>query len=285
MRPILLVLLLILTALPVLAQDAEDSFQPDTAKIFTNDPGALDPGQVEMQPSWQLTTGNRNFSPSGGRVPRQEYRLDCWSWQITYGVVENVDVNVTVGYNDALDRSNVFNPAQPQPGPVRGAGFADTTLGVRWEFSQDQDFSMAHLACLTVPNGVYSSPFQLGSTQGYASLAYQFVTAGSWGRFILNTDFGVYGALSGGPGRPVGGVIGNVAVGWQLVDWAQPLLEVNYQNLWSRNAPFSDTLAVTSGVMLYPFDNIRLNIGYQCPVAGHNAVEGKSVTFFVTWDL
>lgn len=157
-------LLLFLLLFPVVAhaQDTE-IFLPEVGKINANDPYPLDPGEWEIQPGYTFTFAQGNYGDDGVSAPVPFTRSHGWFTQVTHGVAEGVDVNLTVA--DVHGKSFGPDPnGSGIAGPLACQSPADTTLGARWQFheSDDERTAAALVGYLTVPTGPRATDTQFG---------------------------------------------------------------------------------------------------------------------------
>lgn len=283
--PLSRVLVLVLLLLAPIAAHAQETgvFLPEVGKINANDPYPLDPGQWEVQPGYTFTFAQGNYDDTGVSAPVPFTRSHGWFTQVTYGLAEDVDVNLTVG-----DVHGVSFGPDPNgfgiPGPLACQSPADTNLGARWQFyaSQDERTAAALVGYLTVPTGPRATDTQFGLSQEFWSVNPRLVLAQNWGRLVGVADVGVNVPLEANRFQARGGISANVAAGYQIGEHLKPLVELSYSNVYFDGAPLSETLSVTGGLLILVNEDFRFNLGITRTVAGRNAPDTTSGTFFVT---
>jgi hypothetical protein len=155
LRPGLLLLGLLLgtVVLPLAAaQEAGASAEvetatPEHAKINTADATPVDPGQVEVEWSYELGRAKRSWSGGGHSQVRPLLREQTLGLAVTAGVVDNLDVSVGGGYLWLKDKDVDDSMA------ITANDWADFELGARYRFLTDPDLGLdlAYSAGVTIP--------------------------------------------------------------------------------------------------------------------------------------
>ncbi len=270
---------------PTGPEPEEDSgFLIEPGKINTNDAGVLEPGQVEIQPGWLGFYSSRAYDQNGALQPDSDQVQDLLFTQLTYGVVENFDVNLILGGMSGHDSLAGIDQVTGLPLPLNGQSFADTVFGTRWRFYPDDDnrFSMAYLTYFTFPTGQAGTPTRLSLSQEAANCQHHLVLQKEAGHWSLLADLGVTHPLWGNSIDFDGGVSASLAAGYQVTAEWQPLVELGYTSFYFGGSEPSQFWTATGGGTCYVSPDVRLNLGVTQTFAGQNARDGTAVTFFLT---
>jgi len=178
-------------------------------------------------------------------------------------VRDDLDLGVGFGYAWLHDRDS---------GLQRGRGLTDIAIAAKWCFFEDKDreIAFAYLPTLTIPTGEQSSDARLDPGQEFWSLDTRFAVVKDWSeRWSSNLDFG-YEAAFGDRGDFLGSLGANMAVGYQLLPWLQPEVELNGSHDFAANGRDADWIAVTAGVVIPVSERFCIRTGVQQGVAGRN---------------
>jgi hypothetical protein len=277
----------LLCASPAFGQEvAPEEFRSEADKLFTNNPNPIGAGTLELVPGVFLFSGGRDFDNDGNSIPTGTFRQTQYFLAATYGVSENFDVNLTTFFGNAVDLDNDFDE-DGVLGPFTGTGVGDLTLGTRHRFWQSDggEFTLGWLNYLTIQTGSEASDGELGFTQGFTAINPRLV--GSWqgGHVNAALDVGYIMPLGSNDAGARGGVSVNAALGYQPNDVVQPLVELNYLRQRFEGDLTTETLGVTGGVLIWPAEDVRFNMGVTKTVAGRNAVDGWGGIFSATFSL
>ena len=233
----------------------------------------MDPGAIEIEvgyaPVWNDRGGSRGFE-----VSQQAY-THAFTTAITYGVVRDVDVKVAGGFATAFDAGTVRPDGST---PRYGKGLTDLVFGARWRFLNraEQGLELALVGEAVSPTGAPQTPTQVGLTQAYWSARGALVATKDFGRLSMNGELAACVPVSGDAGGLRSILQANVAVGYHVLPWLQPELELNYA---SELGPDAQVLAATAGVVV-PFGaGNRIVAAVQHGLWGKNAPETTSALF------
>ena len=201
------------------------------------------------------------------------------SLAVAAGVIDNFDVAVSGNYVWLKDKENDFDETDAQFGPDRGNGFGDLELSGRYRFfaSKEQGLEFAYIAGFTIPTGNRSSREDIGTSQEFWSLNQTLVAGKDWGKLTANADIGFALPLGDKRENARGTFNADVAVGYQVLPWLQPEVELNYGHDFITDEEDSDLLAITAGLVMPITDKLRVNMGMQQGVWGHNADKATSL--------
>ena len=274
----LLALLLLQPAVALAAEELPvEATAPELAiehgKAATADASPVDPGAVEIEvgyaPEWNDRGGARGFEAS------QPANTHAFTTAITYGVVRDVDVKVAGGFGTAFDAGTLRPDGSA---PRYGQGLTDLVFGARWRILNraEQGLEVALVGEAVAPTGAQHTPTQVGLTQEYWSARGALVATKDFGRLSMNGELGAGAPVSGDAGGLRSVLQANVAVGYHVLPWLQPELELNYA---SELGPDSQVLAATAGVVV-PFGaGNRIVAAVQHGLWGKNAPETTSALF------
>ncbi len=231
---------------------------PDHGKMATEEATPVGDGAVEVEAAYNPTFSNRG---TGGFDRSAPSRTHAFSLAVFYGATEHLDVKVGGGFANTMDRTD---PA----GPMRGDGATDLVLGTRWRFLADAERALDLTLATTVvaPTGQEDAEDALGLTQGYWSLRNAFVASKDWGRKTMNAELALTLPVGGGAGTLDGVASANLAFGYAVLPWLQPIAEVNYEA--ARDVTTQQRLALTAGVNMTSASGTRLLVGVQQAVWG-----------------
>ena len=248
---------------------------PEHGKINTSDASPVGAHVFEVEasygPSWSLRGGGDFDRSARGAV----YPLGL---SVTYGIVDDVDVNVSLGYATVYDSAYSGDDSHPV-GPAHGHGFTDTTAGLRWRFLSRPDWGLdlAVISDFVLPTGADAAPDRVGLSQVYWSFENALVVSKDFGPLTANAELGYSLPFGSERGDERGTLFANLAGGWQVLPWLQPEVELNYEHSYEASStPDADLLYLTGGVVAPFGKGYRVAAGAQYAVWGRHT--GQSVT-------
>ena len=275
LRPGLLLLGLLLgtVVLPLAAaQEAGASAEvetatPEHAKINTADATPVDPGQWEVEWSYDLGRAKRSWSGGGHSQVRPLLREQTLGLAVTAGVVDNLDVSVGGGYLWLKDRDVDDSMA------ATSDDMADFGLAARYRFLSDPalGLDLAYSAGLTIPADTDTSIGRICLSQQFWSLDQQLIASRDWGEWTANTALGYSLPLGNRRESARGMFTADAALGYQLRPWLQSEIEVNYCSYFFQEEENGQQLAVTGGLVMPVNETWRVNLGVQQGVWGRHA--------------
>ena len=257
-------------------------------KINTESAATVAKGTLEMDAEFtfqhQLGNTNGTFDNNWGRDRRKKMRVYDGTIGFTYGCMDNLDMTVRAGYADIKDRTRPL-------GDKHGRGLKDVDVSFKWGFFNDEDnrLKVAYIAGTSIPVGFESKSSHLGPGKNFWSFNQKLALTRDWDDFTLNADVGYdlpfgrhrqhYSTTFGTEtGRARGLMSSNVAVGYLINEYFQPLAELNYAHEFRSKENDSDQFAATLGTIVALDDCNRLRFGYQIPFAGRNSVRANLFT-------
>jgi len=248
---------------------ARDETPVEHGKAFTGDATPVEPGHVEIElayaPAWWATAG---------AVDRQAGEQHPVVAALGIGLLRDLDLRLAVAW--AMVHATPGLPGAP----VHGAGLADAALAVRWRFLSlaDPAIDLAVAAAVTVPTGTSTTPERLGTSRESWSLGGALLASADWGRFTLGAELGFSAPLAPRESNDVGLLVCNVAVGYQLLPWLQPEIELNYQHEVELGEERDERVLWATAALLVPLDGVRLLVGGRLPVWSRDAAAGPMAT-------
>ena len=268
-----------LQASPVAAEE----ITVEHGKINTADASPVDPGHFEIEPSFSYTRATRFWDASGDSRDRGLFREQDIGLSLTVGVVENVDVNISGGYSWLKDDDNNFDEDAGIWGPSTGEGFSDMAVSGRYRFynNEEQHLEIAYIAGVTIPVGTDSDRSDIGTSQEFWSIDQTLVASKDWGRWTVNGDVGFSLPIGDKRENARGSLNADLALGYQVLSWLQPVVELNYGGDYLSDEDDGQALAVTVGLVM-PLDDVmeglRVNVGAQQAVTGENADKATTLS-------
>ena len=269
-------------AAPSATPVAAEEIAIEHGKINTADASPVDPGHLEIEPSFAFTRSTRSWDTSGDRQDRGLFREEDIGVGITVGLIENVDFAVNFGYSWVKDEDNNFDEDAGIMGPFTGNNFADTSISGRYRFykNDEQRVEIAYIGGITFPTGTSSSRDDIGTSQEFVSFDETLVATKDWDRLTLNGDVGFSLPFGGKRENARGSLNLDLALGYQVLSWLQPEVELNYSHDFvSGDDDDGQVLAITAGLVMPINDLLRVNIGVQQGLWGENA--DQTTTGFV----
>ncbi len=233
---------------------------PDHGKMATEEATPVGDGMIEVELAYGPSLTHRG----GGAFDESEHaHAHAYSIGVFYGVTEHLDVKVAGGFGYAADRNDLS-------GPTRGSGATDLVLGSRWRFVAlaEQALDLTLATTVVAPTGLEQTGESLGLTQGFWSLRNALVASKDWGRATSNLEVALTLPVGSGAGDFVAGGCANLAFGYAIVSWFQPLVEVNYD--LAQDVTTQQRLALTAGVNMTAQSGARVLLGVQQAVWGRD---------------
>jgi hypothetical protein len=242
---------------------------PEHGKAFTGDATPVEPGHVELEiayaPSWWAVPGSLDGMSS------QAHPVAA---SITVGIVRNVDARVVVGWEAV--HATTSSPG----GPAHGEGPVDTTVAARWRFLSlaDPAIDLAVTLGVTAPTGLRETADHLGTGRGAWSVGGSVLASADWGRLTAGLELGLAATVGPNATNDVGMLVCNGAVGYQVLPWLQPELELNYQHEIELGAQPDERVLWATAALVLPIDPVRLVVGGRLPVWSSGADVGPMAT-------
>jgi len=260
----------------LLSSREETACECECAKLNTEDAVPVRPGEYELGFAYSFTRAARQWGNHWDGQNRGLMQEHAFEVTLTRGVVENLDMGISLGYADIYDRDDVAG---------YGRGLMDMSIGAKWRFYHDEDLelSLAYLPGITVPTGRRSNSNHIGPSQEYWSIDQKLALTKFWGRWTMNADLGYSLPLGEDADGARGMMDSNVALGYQVYAWLQPEIELNYAHDFVRGDHDADALAVTAGLIMPLGESWRLDVGVQKSIAGRNSDRGMAGIVAMTY--
>ena len=153
-------------------------------------------------------------------------------------------------------------------------------VAVRWRFLSlaDPSFDLAVSAGVTVPTGTRAAPDHLGTSRESWSLGGSLLASLDRGPFTFGAELGYSAPVGPRTSNDAGLLVCNAAVGYQVVPWLQPELEVNYQHEIELGPQPDERVLWATAALVIPMDAVRLVVGARFPVWARDADVGPMAT-------
>lgn len=237
---------------------------PETAKLFTEDAPPVDPGRTEIEFDYAYFGARQAVNGAGQIRRRGRFSENDFVLRAKHGLVEDLDIAAVVGFTRFVD------PDLPTESRAPG-GLSELSFGAKWRFFAPEkwDFAVSYIPGFSFPIAGRTAPSFLGPPQDFHSFDHKFAMTKNIGRFTASADIG-YAIPIGRVGDSRGNMIADVAVGYQVLPWLQPEVELNWTHSFLRGGGEPDSLAVTAGVLLPFGDRWRVQVGVQQEIFGRN---------------
>ena len=258
---------------------SDEKVEPEHGKINTLDASPVDPGHFEIEASYFYTHTTRYWDNVGDVHDRGLARDQALGLSVTVGVIENVDVAVCSSYRWMKDTENDFDKDDGIVGPETGHGLGDVNISGRYRFfeSKEKGISIAYIGGFTLPTGSGSSVQEIGTSQEYWSFNQALVATKDWGKWTANIDVG-YALPFGDKREDARGTLNSdIAVGYQILPWLQPEVELNYSRNFLANDNDQEVIATTVGLVMPINERVRVNTGVQQGLWGRNTDKATSL--------
>jgi hypothetical protein len=261
-------LFLLLLAVLVSPCRAQESFEPEFAKLNTSDASALDPGDWEIAFGYDFVRSTRFFDAEGEAQDGKGSTERSLGFGLTAGLLNGFDFTLGVGLaaNDT-----------PGEDPAVGSGMTDLELAVRWKAASGENWAFALLPSVVLPTGSGPNDEDAGVTQDFTSLGLSAVVQAASGRIPLNFEAGYSIGVGDEAEGYNGTLILNAAAGWHAAPSFLPIVEVNYTRDQFEGVDASQAIALSAGLFI-PTENAgRFQVGVDHIVWGRDAGIGTGL--------
>jgi len=258
---------------------AEEEISVEHGKINTADASPVDPGHFEIEPSFSYTRAKHFWDNDGHSQVRGLMHEEDVGLSVTAGLFENMDINIIGGYSWVKDADNDFDEDDGIIGPTTGHDFGDLGFSGRYRFfnNEAKRLEIAYIAGVTIPTGSDSDRDAIGTSQEFWSLDQTLVASKDWDRWTVNVDVGYALPIGNKREDARGPLNADIALGYQVLPWLQPEVELNYGLDFVENSEDAQVLAATVGLVMPINDLLRLNLGVQKALWGENADEATTL--------
>lgn len=255
------------------AQAESNEIVIEHGKLNTADASPVDPGHFELEPSFTASRSGRSWDANGHAHGRGVFRERDFGFSFTAGLTDNADINISGGYSWIKDNDNDFDGDDKLTGPFRGEDFSDLEVNGRYRFFHDdgRHLEIAYIAGAIIPTGNSADQGEIGTSQEFWSFNQTLVATRDWGCWTLNGDIGFALPIGSKRESARGTVNADLALGYQVLFWLQPEVELNYKHDFLKNEDDAQALAVTAGLVMPINNTLRVNIGIQQGMWGENA--------------
>jgi len=292
---------LLLTSTPLYATQAADSLSlEEHSKTATMDATPNDPGQLEFWNSYVIQGGKFAWKSNGGREKRGTYQTQTWNTMTTVGVYKDIDIGVIESFRHSLDKENNYNEVRDltdpdtgeavedqTEGPTHGFGWGDLGVTGHWRFydSEEKKLEIAYIPTIFAPTGRRSNLDHLGASQGYTSFDNAIAFTKDIGRWngTVNLGYNTPLAHSKRTNDFFGTTHANFAVGYQVLRWLQPEVELIYLHDFGGHGQTANLASVVLGFVMPLGNHVRVETGVQQDVFGSNKPQTTSGIFSVAF--
>jgi len=262
-----------------LAANTAAAINIEHGKINTADASPVSPGQYEIEASFLFTRAKQFWDANGHTHDRGLFREQNIGLSITAGLTENTDITVSGGYSWLKDNDNNFDEDAGIRGPSTGHDFTAMVVSGRYRFYHDEArrLEIASITEVTIPTGSDSGQKDICVSQEFWSLSQTLVVSKDWQRWTLNGDIGFSLPIGDKRENARGSLNIDLALGYQILPWLQPELELNYRHDYLADEDDAQTLALTAGLVMPMNETLLLSIGIQQGVWGKNADQATSL--------
>jgi hypothetical protein len=248
-------------------------------KINTADASPADPGRYEIEAWFSFTRAKQFWDASGCTHDRGLFREQNIGVSVTVGLVENVDIAVRGGYGWLEDNHSGFNKDAEAMGRATEHDLSDMEVSGRYRFynNAERRLEIAYIAGMTIPSSTGSAQEDISASQKFWSLSQTVAATKDWEQWTLNGDIGFSLPMGNKRENARGSLNIDLALGYQILPWLQPELELNYSHDYLADGHDAQTLAMTAGLVMPINETLRVNIGIQQGVWGENADKATSI--------
>ena len=249
---------------------AQEQIEAETSKLATEDAPTTSPGELEIEVGYGRTEASRYFDQDNHLEHRKVALNNEVGTKITYGILDNLDASVGYGWASLLDSEEEAHDGQ-------GAG--DTSLGFKWNFysCEENGLSLSYSPNIIFPTGESGTSARLGVSQEFYSVDQLLILTYINEAFTMNIDSGYVLPFGNEREDSRGEYLADVAFGYQLKEWLQPEVELNYAHGYVHNDSDSDSLAITAGFIMNVAEDWRIDLGAQQVLYGRNSDLSTSV--------
>jgi hypothetical protein len=267
---------------PVAAAGGAPSVPPgeglaiEHAKLNTADASPVDPRHVELEFGYSGTWSRHAWDSDGDTHGRGSLREQALGLAVTVGVVPNLDVSIGLDYLWLHDSES--------DSATTGDDIGDLGVSGRYRFfsSEEHGIEAAWISDVTAPTGSRSDEHELGSSQEFWSWDNSLVIEKDWARWTMNAEVGWSQPFGEKRGDDRGTLIANLATGYQLLSWLQPVVELNCAREFVAAEDDESSVAVTAGLVMPISDCLRANLGIQQGVWGENTDRATTALLALT---
>lgn len=266
--------------LAAVLEEANDApaFVPlgEHSRLGTQDADPLGAGAWQFQVNYGHERSLRQWDRAWSATRRERASMRQTEAVFTYGASDALDLGLAIGFARVDDDAS---------GLKAGSGFSDVVLSAKWRFLEDASRHLAYafVPALTIPTGAKSTARSLRPGQEYWGVDLRLAMVKDWSpRWSTNLDVG-YEAFVGDRSDSLGGLGANLALGYFLVSWFQPQVEIHYGHDFARIGSDASLFAVTVGAVAPLSDALCARVGLRQGIAGRNADQLR--TFLLSLDV
>lgn len=266
--------LLLMFAFPVTQGAAETDFEIEQSKLNTEDAGPVEVGDFEISYVYGLSVANHAYDGSGGRQDRGRLREHAHEFGLGFGVMNRVELNFGIGYADLFDDEN---------DPAHGHGWTDIEIGSKillYENAEDE-FAFSYAPSFVIPSGRKSEDGRYGPSDISSAFNQRLIASKNLGKWNVNMD-SAYGFPIGYRNGARGTWDANLAFGYHVLRWFQPVMEFHYAHDFVNHGEDGDSFARSWGVIMPLCEYVRFDAGVKQVLAGRNTDQTTDLSLVLT---
>ena len=239
-------------------------FRYEHNKIFTDHPFPVQPGKVQVKPTYTFLAADHKYGHDGQLEPRPRLNDHAGLLFVTTGLADRLDATGVIGLSALSDKAGT---------PGSGSGVTDFAASSTYQFysSQKHQFAMAYLPTFIFPTGQRATRVARGPSQNVFSFDNRVAMNLDWTNDLITCyDIGYMFFAQNKNSTSVGLFSTNFAVGYHVTSWLQPEVEINYLYRVMHDAPDGEALGLSAGLIFPLSSRVRIDAGAQHFVAGRN---------------
>ncbi|RLA88724.1 MAG: hypothetical protein DRG20_05680 [Deltaproteobacteria bacterium] len=254
---------------------AQEELAPEWAKLATDDAGTVGKGGIEIEFGYTFNYAKKAMDNDWHKEDRGILREHEFGLSIAYGILDNLDISADTGYANLYDHDS---------DPEKGEGFCDLGLGIKYRFLKlkSLDLELAYITSLSIPTGRFSDSHRLGPSDEFWAWENKIALSRDFGKLTMNMDFGFSLPFGKYRENERGTLSYDLAVGYQIVKWLQPEIEINYEHGFVKDEDDNDSIFLTAGFIMPLTDHFKGKVGLQQTVTGRNTDYTTSIILALT---
>lgn len=246
----------------------------DGSKLFTADTETLPQGTWSLNAGYFVSNARTTFDEGGAPQPLGgTRRSELFIASASLGVSPDMDLTLLATANRLDDLFHTNPDLSAGLGPVQGAGLTNLSLQARWRLVRDEGhgFSLALVGGPALQEQLQvddeDTSYQVGG--GFGAWQQSLVLRQDLAPWSANLELFYAFPLASSPGtfQQYGA---NLGLGYNVSEWALPVVELNYSKALPYGDSSIDSLAATLGVILKPNPTSALSLGVQKTLCGRN---------------
>jgi len=243
--------------------------------VGVEDAFPVEAGRTELELGYLYSTAARAFDDGGDTFRRDDNATHVGGFTAKYGFTSFLDAGI-----------GIFGAySQDDDEPERSVtGLGDLFVNAKWRFygEGDDGLHLAYQPDLSIPVGKHDDDKNLSPGLGFWTFDQRLVATlieRRWVGGVSASFFLPFGDRNGARGF----ASADLGLGYQLMPWLKPELELNYVREFSTGQKDAETVAATVGAIVNLSDALRADLGFRHDFYGRNADRRLSVTASFLW--